>query len=480
MEFRKALATWQIVLTATIAIAPYLATGLQFESLTPNTTATVGASVDLKCVAKTESTIEWFQGDQLVQGSSFSRFRVGSPGDSGLESTLTINRVVESDSGVYTCQLKNTSSSTLRRSLVLTVVKPTTPGPSDVVRTEEVATADVVVVTPPSTRKETLLDSVVDVVSLNINGTTTISCSVANPSEQIKWFSPNGMQLKSMPNTSTVQVGLEYPTFIVIEETLRQSSLIFYNSQRALAGDYSCVSTGGSNATIEVQAPPFVASNLTKDVRTTVLTGDSMSFQCTVRGYPMPKLRWFLNDKTIVIASQCIHPLDATNNSVDDYQPVCRVDNCVFRDCRQSIVTQTRRHSANDWTVTEKLILDDIDGEMAGTYKCVGIIIGSRNASNETMLRVHSRLRPLWPAIGIVVEIILLVIAVSVGEVIETKRKKKKLQKRKLEQEQSMRETGSKSPTTRTDDSFFSDRQGGVVPRKTLTSKSEAMTESAA
>ena len=171
---------------------------------------------------------------------------------------------------MYTCQLKNTSSSTLRRSLVLTVVKPTTPGPSwklkflhsiffcifflgDVVRTEEVATADVVVVTPPSTRKETLLDSVVDVVSLNINGTTTISCSVANPSEQIKWFSPNGMQLKSMPNTSTVQVGLEYPTFIVIEETLRQSSLIFYNSQRALAGDYSCVSTGGSNATIEVQ-----------------------------------------------------------------------------------------------------------------------------------------------------------------------------------------------------------------------------------
>jgi len=107
---------------------------------------------------------------------------------------------------------------------------------------------------------------------------------------------------------------------------------------------------------------------------------ESVEMACLIKGYPIPKLHWQKGDDTL---------------AADD-------------DSRYTFSNDTKYGTENSLFAISKVIYTD-----RGKYYCVATFQSGKSSRQEFILRVRDPLGALWPALGILIEAILLFLIIG-------------------------------------------------------------------
>uniref|UniRef100_A0A4W6D352 Hemicentin-1 n=1 Tax=Lates calcarifer TaxID=8187 RepID=A0A4W6D352_LATCA len=233
-----------------------------------NQTFTTGEEVRIRCSASgyPPPRLVWTHNDMFIMASS--RYRMTPDG------TLVIRNMEKKDGGVYGCLASNLAGTDTMTSILTYIETPVVT----------VALSEILI---------------------GIGETTVMACSASGIPQPEIWWYKGDVQLHSSSLLDVDTLG---------------GTLTIKETQKADAGDYSCVAVnaaGTSSGKISLDvgaAPKFTRepSDVAADV------SSSMSLPCHAQGYPEPRVSWRREDGVALSNTSRTHGTITLNLWVDD------------------------------------------------------------------------------------------------------------------------------------------------------------------
>ncbi|XP_077994604.1 protein amalgam-like [Glandiceps talaboti] len=207
----------------------------------------------------------------------------------------------------------------------------------------------------------------------------TLHCSTAGP--PVTW-TVNGNVV-----TETGPLDLDGDEDIDIN-VRPNNTLLVVNAELSDAGTYQCSlehevagKTVIETQSIQLNAPLI----MTLEESVSLEEGENARIPCTVTAYPLPVVSWSREE----------HPL---MNGSDD---------------GRIWITEVSEPGSN--AIVSTLMIKKVSHEFRGHYVCNATYMG-KTESEECLLRVKDRLAALWPFIGILIEVVVLVAIILICE----------------------------------------------------------------